>query len=72
MNNFNMCPDCEAEYSMPSDRRFLAQPDACHTCGPSVSLYNNEGELLAIGKMGSPMKKRQDVDVTVDVRLDFE
>ena len=30
------------------------------------------GELLAIGKMGSPMKKRQDVDVTVDVRLDFE
>ena len=25
-----------------------------------------------IGKMGSPMKKRQDVDVTVDVRLDFE
>jgi len=38
----------------------------------SIGLYNNEGELLAIGKMGSPMKKRQDVDVTVDVRLDFE
>jgi|TARA_Y100000361_G_scaffold10258_1_gene8244 hypothetical protein len=38
----------------------------------SIGLYNDNGELLAIGKMGSPMKKRQDVDVTVDVRLDFE
>ena len=38
----------------------------------SIGLYNDNGELLAIGKLGSPMKKRQDVDVTVDVRLDFE
>ena len=38
----------------------------------SIGLYNDYGELLAIGKLGSPLKKRQDVDVTVDVRLDFE
>ena len=38
----------------------------------SIGLYNDNGELLAIGKLGSPLKKRQDVDVTVDVRLDFE
>ena len=38
----------------------------------SIGLYNDNGELLAIGKLGAPMKKRQDVDVTVDVRLDFE
>lgn len=37
-----------------------------------VGLYNDSGELLAIGKLGSPLKKRQDVDVTIDVRLDFE
>tara|TARA_Y100001937_G_C7108252_1_gene326154 strand:+ start:8 stop:1753 length:1746 start_codon:yes stop_codon:yes gene_type:complete len=38
----------------------------------SVGLYNDEGDLLAIAKMGSPLKKRQDVDVTIDVRLDYE
>jgi len=38
----------------------------------SVGLYNDGGELVAIGKLGSPLKKRRDVDVTVDVRLDFE
>ena len=38
----------------------------------SIGLYNDTGDLLAIGKLGSPLKKRQDVDVTVDVRLDFE
>ena len=38
----------------------------------SVGLYNDTGDLLAIGKLGSPLKKRQDVDVTIDVRLDFE
>ncbi len=38
----------------------------------SIGLYDDNGELLAIGKLGSPLKKRQDVDVTIDVRLDFE
>ena len=38
----------------------------------SIGLYNDTGDLLAIAKLGSPLKKRQDVDVTVDVRLDFE
>tara|TARA_B100000963_G_scaffold85296_1_gene72926 strand:+ start:662 stop:2368 length:1707 start_codon:yes stop_codon:yes gene_type:complete len=38
----------------------------------SVGLYNDTGDLLAIAKLGSPLKKRQDVDVTIDVRLDFE
>lgn len=37
-----------------------------------VGLYNDTGDLLAIAKLGSPLKKRQDVDVTIDVRLDFE
>lgn len=38
----------------------------------SIGLYNDTGDLLAIAKLGSPLKKRQDVDVTIDVRLDFE
>ena len=31
---FPMCPDCDAEYDDPTDRRFHAQPDACARCGP--------------------------------------
>ena len=38
----------------------------------SIGLYNDTGDLLAIGKLGAPLKKRQDVDVTIDVRLDIE
>lgn len=33
-----MCPDCAREYADPADRRFHAQPVACHTCGPTLTL----------------------------------
>ena len=38
MAGFTMCPDCQAEYENPTDRRFHAQPNACPVCGPSVRL----------------------------------
>ncbi len=31
-----MCPECEAEYRDPENRRFHAQPNACPVCGPRV------------------------------------
>lgn len=37
-----------------------------------VGLYNDEGELLIVGKMGSPIKKPNDVDFTINVRLDLD
>ena len=37
-----------------------------------VGLYNDSGDLLAIAKLGSPLKKRQDVDVTINVRFDID
>ena len=37
-----------------------------------IGLYNDNGELLAIGKLGSPLKKRQDVDVTINVKFDID
>ena len=33
-----MCPECEAEYRDPSNRRFHAQPVACPVCGPRYGL----------------------------------
>ena len=37
-----------------------------------VGLYNDNGDLLAIGKLGSPLKKRRDVDVTINVKFDID
>jgi hydrogenase maturation protein HypF len=36
MAPFQMCPDCQAEYDDPTNRRFHAQPNACPVCGPKV------------------------------------
>lgn len=38
----------------------------------SIGLYNSDYELVAIAKMGTPLKTRTDMDITIDVRLDFE
>lgn len=46
MKNFLMCPSCQKEYDLPSHRRFHAQPNACHICGPWVSLYDSKGTLI--------------------------
>lgn len=37
-----------------------------------IGLYNDTGDLLAIAKLGSPLKKRQDVDVTINVKFDID
>ncbi len=38
MVKFTLCPECQAEYDNPADRRFHAQPNACPVCGPEVWL----------------------------------
>ena len=37
----------------------------------TVGLYDDYGRLLAIGKLGSPIHKRDDVDLNLIVRFDF-
>lgn len=34
MAGFSLCPDCRSEFTSVGDRRFHAQPIACHQCGP--------------------------------------
>ena len=36
MAGFAMCDACRREYDDPGDRRFHAQPIACHDCGPDL------------------------------------
>ncbi len=45
MASFKMCPVCQSEYSDILDRRFHAQPVACHACGPHYELLT--GDLLS-------------------------
>jgi hydrogenase maturation protein HypF len=43
---FPMCPQCQAEYDDPLNRRFHAQPNACWVCGPKVWLTDAEGNEI--------------------------
>jgi len=38
----------------------------------TIGLYNKQGDLLAIGKLASAIQNRNDVDITVKVRLDLD
>jgi hydrogenase maturation protein HypF len=46
MRYFQMCPQCQAEYDNPLDRRFHAQPNACPKCGPQVQLVDKQGDVV--------------------------
>ena len=48
MAAFAMCPACAREYADPADRRFHAQPIACHDCGPRLWLAEG-GEAPSAG-----------------------
>ena len=50
MAGFAMCPECQAEYDNPADRRFHAQPIACPRCGPTLQLLDCEGREMAAGQ----------------------
>jgi hydrogenase maturation protein HypF len=59
MAPFRMCPECQAEYDDPGNRRFHAQPNACPVCGPALSDGIEEarrrlaaGEIVAIKGLG--------------------
>ena len=46
MKRFALCPECQAEFDNPLDRRFHAQPTACPLCGPRLELWNRRGETI--------------------------
>ena len=38
----------------------------------TIGLYNPNGDLIAIGKLASAIQNRDDVDITINVRLDLD
>ncbi|MFI5144123.1 MAG: carbamoyltransferase HypF, partial [Ignavibacteria bacterium] len=47
MSKFEMCDECREEYENPKDRRFHAQPNACPKCGPTLELWNSDGDYMS-------------------------
>jgi hypothetical protein len=37
----------------------------------TVGLYNDTGDLVAIGKLARPLQKRSDIDTNILIRWDF-
>jgi hydrogenase maturation protein HypF len=46
MAGFPLCPECQQAYSDVGDRRFHAQPVACHKCGPHAWLERADGRAI--------------------------
>jgi hydrogenase maturation protein HypF len=51
MAAFEMCHQCKTEYDHPADRRFHAQPNACHACGPKAWLERSDSGTLCLESM---------------------
>jgi len=46
MEKFTMCKPCRDDYLNPLSRRFHAQPTCCSSCGPSLILVDNKGNII--------------------------
>jgi hydrogenase maturation protein HypF len=46
MAAFSMCSECAKEYKDVENRRFHAQPIACHICGPQVTLERADSKPI--------------------------
>ncbi|NOY37889.1 MAG: carbamoyltransferase HypF [Chlorobi bacterium] len=51
MKEFRMCSVCRKEYDDVNDRRFHAQPVACHTCGPHYTLHLDGKEIIPLNQI---------------------
>ena len=60
--------DNDANTEVPKD--FVANDEFAPYI-TTVGLYSKNGELLAVGKLGTPIKKRDDVDLNIIVRFDI-
>ena len=70
--NFTSNPTIRKNNSINSDipKDFVANTDFSPYI-TTIGLYDQYGQLLAIGKLGTPIKKRDNVDTTFVVRFDI-
>ena len=64
-----------ARYSTSENEFQLAEFTTSSAFYPYVTtlgLYNDSGDLLATAKLGSPLKRRSDLDITIQVKFDID
>jgi hypothetical protein len=64
-----------ARYSTSENEFQLAEfttSSAFYPYVTTIGLYNDSGDLLATAKLGSPLKRRSDVDVTIQIKFDID
>jgi len=70
--DFNMSTNISLTADDDSTYRTFATSSAFSPYITTIGLYNDFGELLAIGKLAQPIKKRSDVDMNFVIRLDLD
>jgi hypothetical protein len=64
-----------ARYSTSENEFQLAEfttSSAFYPYVTTIGLYNDSGDLLATAKLGSPLKRRSDLDITIQVKFDID
>ena len=70
--NFTSNPTIRLDNNVNSDiPKSIVSNDYFAPYITTVGLYSKNGELIAIGKLGTPIKKRDDVDLNIIVRFDI-
>lgn len=72
MGDFNMSTNVTLTADDDSTYRSFATGSVFAPYITTIGLYNDFGELLAIGKLAQPIRKRNDVDMNFLIRLDLD
>lgn len=70
--DFNMSTNVTLTADDDSTYRSFATGSIFSPYITTIGLYNDAGQLLAIGKLAQPIKKRDDVDMNFLIRLDLD
>ena len=70
--NFTSNPTIRKDNDLnsPYPKEFVANPSFSPYI-TTIGLYNQYGQLLAVGKLGTPIKKRDNVDLAIIVKFDM-
>ena len=70
--DFNMSTNITLTADDDSTYRTFATSSTFSPYITTIGLYNDAGQLLAIGKLAQPIRKRSDVDMNFLIRLDLD
>lgn len=71
-NDCNSAGGAAEAYNRPGD--YIKTAFISGTLNPyitSIGLYNDKGEMLAVGKLAEPIEKRDDIDMNFIIRWDY-